>query len=61
MWMVLILAGVSIIIFQYFIQKRRERTEDRQDRLKELRQKHLDLLLNKEDKESSDSPANKSK
>jgi hypothetical protein len=53
MWLIFILAGLCIIIFNYSIQKRRERREDRQKNLRELRQKQLDLLL-KKNKESTD-------
>lgn len=54
MWMIFILAGLCIIIFNYSIQKKRERKEDRQDKLREMRQKHLDFLLQKKADDQSD-------
>lgn len=48
MWMIFITAGVCIVIFNYISRRTRERRQDRQDKLREIRQNQLDLLLGKD-------------
>jgi len=49
MLVIAIIAGVCLIIFNHFVKERRLRMEDRRDELKELRQKHLESLINKKE------------
>lgn len=45
MWLILIIAGLALVLFRYSTQRIKERREDRQDRLREMRQQELDRLL----------------
>lgn len=58
MWMIFVIAGIVLLIFYNFNQQRSGRNEDRRERLKEMRQQEIDMLLEKK-KEADDDSGNK--